>query len=223
VVASNPPWLPPTQIAENYPKKTIVQLQKEKDTMWKTLKSILSKRDSQRSNIDSDLPKTPMTAQDFRKRLEAGERRFERLLLANIDLRGLDLTNLVLTDSELIGCDLSYTCLLYANFSRSILDFSNAKHVFAEGSNFSEASLVGCNLSQAYAAHVNFSNANLSQSNFTWADLRGANLADANLSQVNLATANLDGANLENTAGKNMYLKMLRLSVGSSVIRRKSR
>lgn len=189
--------------------------------MRKILKSIFSKGDSQRSNFDSDLPKTPMTAQDFRKHLEAGERRFERLLLANIDLRGLDLTNLVITDSELMGCDLSYTRLLHTNFSRSILDFSNLKHVFVEGSNFSEASLVGCNLSQAYLAHVNFSNANLSQANLSWADLRGANLADTNLSQVNLAVANLDGANLENAVGKDMYLKMLRLSVGASVVRRK--
>ncbi|MBD2544773.1 MULTISPECIES: pentapeptide repeat-containing protein [Planktothricoides] len=164
--------------------------------------------------------KTTMNGREFRERLEKGDRQFNNLLLSKVDLRELDLSNLVLTDSILQDSDLSYACLINANFSRTKCDRSNFTGSLLNGANLFEISLCGANLSHCHAINVNFSRADLTSANLTWTNLRGANLYRTNLTGVNLSGANLEGANFEHSSRDNIDLKMLRLSVGSRIIQK---
>jgi uncharacterized protein YjbI with pentapeptide repeats len=162
--------------------------------------------------------KTSMNPEEFRRRLEKGERHFKGLSLSCVDLRGFNLDHLVLTDSELSGCDLSFASLLQANFSRTNLDRANLTGAFLNGANLFQASLIGANLSHSHAMDAEISYANLRYANLTWSNLSGANLSGANLTEVNLSGTNLEGANFEHSQGRDQGLKMLRLSVGGRII-----
>jgi uncharacterized protein YjbI with pentapeptide repeats len=119
--------------------------------MFDIFKPLFSEDDNTENNNHL---KITMNGNEFRQRLEKGDREFKDLLLTNVNLRGLNLRNLVLIDSTLQGGDLSYACLFNSNFSRTKLDRTNFTGSFLDGANFFKASLVGANFSRCQAKKV---------------------------------------------------------------------
>jgi len=118
------------------------------------------------------------------------------------DLRGADLTGMLLRRLNLRGADLSG-----ANVSR--IDLPGADF---RGADLCGTILSGANLSHGRLSNVNFCRADLSKTDLSEADLSGANLTSANLNwagvrhtdlrraslqRANLSEADLWGANLE--------------------------
>jgi uncharacterized protein YjbI with pentapeptide repeats/stress response protein SCP2 len=177
-------------------------------------------------NVDdsvSEIQEPAITAEEFLKRYNKGERDFTGINLAGVNLSGKSLTNVNLSRANLSGAELSEANLSVANLSEANLchanlhtanlssanlgkaQFINANlsEVNLQGSNLSEANLSGVNLSSVhFVSGTNFTKANLSKANLTGLNLREsklmkADLSNANLSDTNLLMANLEGANLE--------------------------
>ncbi|MEG4496412.1 pentapeptide repeat-containing protein [Microcoleus sp. F10-C6] len=164
-----------------------------------------------------------ISAEEFLKRYNQGERDFTGINLSGVDLSGktlhsVNLSNANLSRAELSEADLSYANLAEANLCHTNLHTANLtsanlgktkfidanlSEVNLRGSNLSEANLSGVNLSSVHLfSKTNFSRANLSKANLTGLNLREsqlmkADLSNANLSNTNLLMANLEGANLE--------------------------
>ncbi|UNU24532.1 pentapeptide repeat-containing protein [Microcoleus vaginatus] len=164
-----------------------------------------------------------ISAEEFLKRYNQGERDFTGINLSGVDLRGktlhsVNLSNANLSRAELSEADLSYANLAEANLCHTNLHTANLtsanlgktkfidanlSEVNLRGSHLSEANLSGVNLSSVHLfSKTNFSRANLSKANLTGLNLREsqlmkADLSNANLSNTNLLMANLEGANLE--------------------------
>ncbi|MDV7393155.1 pentapeptide repeat-containing protein, partial [Arthrospira platensis SPKY1] len=89
----------------------------EDKPMFNWMNELFSSKKSPSADIDTpdiddiDPVKTAMSSSEFIKQLEAGERRFSNLMVEGVDLRGLDLSHLVLANCELQDSDLSYACL----------------------------------------------------------------------------------------------------------------
>ena len=164
-----------------------------------------------------------ISAEEFLKRYNQGERDFTGVNLAGVNLSGKSLHSVNLSRANLRGAELSEADLSGANLSEANLCYANlhtanltsanlgkAKFINANlsevnlrGSNLSEANLSGVNLSSVYLfSKTNFSRANLSKANLTGLNLREsqlmkADLSNANLTNTNLLKANLKGAKIE--------------------------
>ena len=164
-----------------------------------------------------------ISAEEFLKRYNQGERDFTGVNLAGVNLSGKSLSHVNLSSANLSGAELFEANLSVANLSEANLCHANlhtanlssanlgkAKFINAnlsevnlQCSNLSEANLSGINLSNVHSVSgANFTNANLSKANLTGLNLRElklmkADLSNANLSDTNLLMANLEGANLE--------------------------
>lgn len=112
------------------------------------------------------------------ERYEAGER----------DFSGLELEECHLSDSILIGINLSNADFQIASFMGTHLDQAN----------LSCANLPDADLWTTYAIDANLSYTNLTGAELSYANLTGANLTEANLTGANLTGTILIGANLTN-------------------------
>lgn len=117
--------------------------------------------------LESDEPKREITADNFLKQLQQGVKNFHAIKVTNANLRDLDLSYVVISNSELRSCDFSQSSLLHANFQETCLKGTNFGGAFLAESNFYKANLVGCNFSGVHGENMNLSHAKL----------RGANLA----------------------------------------------
>ena len=167
-----------------------------------------------------------ITAEEFLKRYNQGERDFTGINLSGVDLSGKTLHYLNLSNANLSRAELSEANLSGANLTEANLCGANLYKANLESSNLGKAQLLNANLSEVKLNHctnlveanlsgVNFSSivvgfygirllsmANLSKANLTGLSLREselmkADLSNANLSNTNLLMANLEGANLE--------------------------
>ena len=174
----------------------------------------------------SESQEPAITAEEFLRRYNEGERDFSGLDLAGVNLSGKSLHNVNLSSANLSGAELSEANLSGANLTEANLCGANLYKANLESSNLGKAQLLNANLSEVKLNHctnlveanlsgVNFSSivvgfypikllsmANLSKANLTGLNLRSsqlmkADLSNANLSNTNLLMANLEGANLE--------------------------
>ncbi|MEM9922534.1 MAG: pentapeptide repeat-containing protein [Cyanobacteria bacterium P01_D01_bin.50] len=141
-------------------------------------------------------------------------RDFTENKLNGIDLRGTDLSDVVLARDQLIDVCLTQSDLSWS-FSRDTnwegFDFSNANFSLAtlrgvnlRGANLCLAILRGtdlrdANLQEAILSGSILRNADLREANLSNAYLLGSNLSHAALSNANLSNAHLLGANLDHT------------------------
>jgi uncharacterized protein YjbI with pentapeptide repeats len=126
----------------------------------------------------------PVTAEEFLKRYNEGERDFTGINLAGVDLSssGESLgSNVNLSNANLRGANLRYMHLGEINFT---------------GANLRKSDLSGAYLVRAKLDRVNFKNADLSKANLREANLKNAKLNNVNLSEANIPNADLSGANL---------------------------
>ena len=114
-------------------------------------------------------------------------------LLANADMRNLDLRGAELYLSDLSGADLRS-----ANLNEAILATADLTGAVLTSASLQKASLYGADLSGANLAKANLNKAILIGANLTDADLTEASLYNAVLIGTNLSGADLKGANLQN-------------------------
>jgi len=146
--------------------------------------------------------------------------------LFNVDLSGMNLTNVNLSYAnlsyiDLTGADLSFTNLTRANLkgaalSGADLSFTDLTRAILTGADLSFTDLTGANLKGVIFRGADFSNAvtittsmnkvNLVNANLTGANLQGAELNNADLRGVDLSYAKLLGAHLNgaNLSGANL-------------------
>ncbi|MBE9187026.1 pentapeptide repeat-containing protein [Microcoleus sp. LEGE 07076] len=177
-------------------------------------------------DVDDSVPESQelaITAEEFCRRYNEGERDFTGINLAGVDLSGktlhyvnlskANLSRAELSEANLFGANLSEANLCHANFHKTNLSSANLWKTQLINANLSEVNLHSANLSESNLSGVNlsivhlllgtkFDRANLSKANLTGLNLRksqwiNADLSNANLSNTNLFEANLEGANLE--------------------------
>ena len=119
--------------------------------------------------------------------------------LADVDLKGENLSSADLNDANLTDANFSDANLTGADFNRAILINANLEGAqFHAGAFFQYANLAHANLARVDATGSNFSNANLTDANFSDANLtgvyfEGANLKDATFEGAeNLYTTPMD-------------------------------
>lgn len=101
--------------------------------------------------------------------------------------RGAKLSNAVLWQARLQGCDLA----------RADVSGTNFTEVYGEKLNLEEAQANAANFFKGHLQSARFGRARLDQANFTAADLRAADFGEAILTRAKLAGADLQGANFQ--------------------------
>jgi uncharacterized protein YjbI with pentapeptide repeats len=113
-----------------------------------------------------------------------------------ISLRGADLRDAVLFDTDLSGANLMEANLNDAILSASDLSEANLSEAYLRDATLDGTNLRNANLTVAFLERAFLSRAKLSDAALTFAYLRDATLFDANLSG-----ADLEGANLNDASG----------------------
>ncbi|MEG4490228.1 TerD family protein [Microcoleus sp. D3_18_C4] len=159
-----------------------------------------------------------VTAEEFWKRYEEGERDFTGINLAGVDLSGKTLdSNVNLTQANLSNANLASANLTRVNLIGANLQGANLNSTNLHTADLIEVNLSGANLTQAtwYCARLiqgNLSQANLSEAKLDSANLTTANLSRANLTQASLHNVNLTGADLSQAKVTKVNLSYANLS-----------
>ena len=130
--------------------------------------------------------------------------------LPGLQFGRLDLTEIDLSHSNLVGTEFSGARLGGANLTRCEASGARFDHIDARGAEFSHIAAPGAlfhsadleltNLADAALCSADFSLSRLVRADLQNADLRGANLSGAVLEYANLDGANLSEANLNNVS-----------------------
>jgi uncharacterized protein YjbI with pentapeptide repeats/stress response protein SCP2 len=138
-----------------------------------------------------------ISAEEFWKRYEDGERDFTGINLAGVNLSGKTLdSNVSLSQANLSSANLASAKLTGVNLIGANLQGANLNSTNLQSADLIEANLSGANLTKAALYYARLIQANLSQANLSEAQLDQANLTVANLSRANLTQASLGSANL---------------------------
>lgn len=160
------------------------------------------KADEDVDNSVSESQEAAITAEEFLRRYNEGERDFTGINLAGVDLSGktlespISLSQANLSNSNLSNANLVKANLIGANLQGANLKKTNLQQADLIQANFSGANLTKANLNYARLIQANLSQANLSETQLNSANLTTANLSSANLTQAILNSANLIGADL---------------------------
>ena len=159
-----------------------------------------------------------ISAEEFWKRYEDGERDFTGINLTGVDLSGKTLdSNVSLSQANLSSANLANAKLTGVNLIGANLQGASLKSTNLQNADLIEVNLSGANLTKAilYSARLiqaNFSQANLSEAKLDQANLTTANLSKANLAQASLSSANLTGADLSQAKVSKVNLSYANLS-----------
>ncbi|MEG3928962.1 MULTISPECIES: pentapeptide repeat-containing protein [unclassified Microcoleus] len=159
-----------------------------------------------------------ISAEEFWKRYEDGERDFTGINLAGVDLSGKTLDSNVslsqanLSSANLTKANLTGVNLIGANLQGANLNLTNLRSADLIQVNLSGANLIKATLSSARLIQANLSQANLSEANLNSANLTTANLSRANLTQASLHSVNLTGADLSHSKVTKVNLTYANLS-----------
>ncbi|MDF0556053.1 pentapeptide repeat-containing protein [Kamptonema sp. UHCC 0994] len=126
------------------------------------------------------------------RRYGDGDRNFQGINLAGVELVGVNLQN-----ANLIGANLQDADLRNAKLDGVRLVIANLSEADLSGASLRKAKLVGAILNDVQLNHADLSRADLSDVQLMNGQLVGAILKEANLSGADLSGANLQGANLE--------------------------
>lgn len=111
------------------------------------------------------------------------------------DLRDANLKMAVLTDADFSAADLAGAELYKANLSGAFLTEADLSGAYLAEANLNKADLRGCKLHQVDFTEADLRSSNLSESDLTGVNFSHANVTDANFSYSTLAQANLIGLN----------------------------
>ncbi|MEG4322878.1 MULTISPECIES: TerD family protein [unclassified Microcoleus] len=145
----------------------------------------------------SEIQEPAITAQDFLKRYNEGERDFVGINLAGVDLSGKTLKSPIsLSQANLSNANLSNANLQGANLIGANLQGANLKSINLQQADLIQANMKRANLTKANLNYARLIQSNLSQAKLSETQLNSANLTGADLSQANLNKASLTGTNL---------------------------
>jgi len=159
-----------------------------------------------------------ISAEEFWKRYEDGERDFTGINLTGVNLSGKTLDSNVslsqanLSSANLASAKLTGVNLIGANLQGANLNSTNLQSADLIQVNLSGANLIKATLSSARLIQANFSQANLSEAKLDHANLTVANLSRANLTQASLHSVNLTGADLSQSKVTKVNLTYANLS-----------
>ena len=163
----------------------------------------------QRAERDAARTSRRMAADEFLSAYANGQREFANVVLTDADLSGIDLSGVGLRDADLQGVNLRDTNLSDANLTgaslvEADLTGTNLRHTW-----FVRADLTGALLDGADCQEANFcdaqmrvvtaNGARMNRADFTGADLTGIDLARAKLRTAKCAHAKFDKADLTGT------------------------
>ena len=178
------------------------------------LEGIVETEDIDEDEEDEDFEESqepPVTAEEFLRRYNEGERDFTGINLAGVDLSGqrlgshINLSGANLKDANLSninlgGVNLSKANLKRAKLTEAILTSTNLEQAKLIRSDLRYANLTFANLSKVQLCNTDISKIKISkETNFTEANLSQSNLNGLNLREVKLMQANLINADLSNT------------------------
>jgi len=156
-------------------------------------------------DVDDSVPESQepaISAEEFCRRYNEGERDFTGINLTGVDLSGktlaspISLSQANLSNSNFSNANLTNANMIGANLQGANLNSTNLQQADLIQANFSGANLTKANLNSARLIQANLSQANLSETQLNSANLTNANLINANLTQASLSHANLTGADL---------------------------
>ena len=182
---------------------------------------------------EEDSQETPITAEEFWRLYQAGEKNFNGINLAGVNMSrttlasGVNLSKANLSDTNLTnvnwsnvnlsganlrGADISEADLSAANLSEANLDDTYLYKTKLKSGKLEKATLKKANLKQTDLNGSNLRQANLNESNLSGANLAGGvNLSGANLSKANLSAANMRQAKLMGADLSNANLSKVKL------------
>ena len=160
-----------------------------------------------------------ITAEEFLRRYNEGERDFVGINLAGVDLSGetlkfpISLSQANLSNANLANANLTQINLIGANLQGANLNETNLQQADLIQANFSGANLTKANLKYARLIQANFSQAKLSEAQLNSANLTGADLSQANLNKASLTGTNLTGVKLTGVSFAGVDLMNVNLNV----------
>ncbi|MGB3513972.1 MAG: pentapeptide repeat-containing protein [Microcoleaceae cyanobacterium] len=151
-----------------------------------------------------------VSAEEFLRRYNEGERDFTGINLSGVDLSGKSFAaDLNLSNANFNGANLSGTSFNSVDLTGAKFRDVNLRESNLNSAKLSEARFINTNLNKAQMNYAklekaNFRNANLSEANLESANLtqvmfRNVNLSQAKLGSANFTEANLNGVNFSNT------------------------
>ena len=150
----------------------------------------------------SEIQEPAITAEEFLRRYNEGERDFTGINLAGVDLSGktleypISFSQANLSNANLSNANLTQVNFIGANLQGANLNSTNLQQADLIQANLSGANLTKANLNYARLIQANLTQAKLSETQLNSANLTTANLMSANLTQASLNSANLTGADL---------------------------
>lgn len=140
-----------------------------------------------------------ISAEEFLRRCQEGEKDFTGINLADSDFSGKSISwQFNLSRANLTGANLTYGYFSCVNLSEANLENSELYKANLQSGNLENARLKKAKLTEANLHTANMIGANLIEADFSKANLQAAKLTEANLSEANLSKAILITANLNN-------------------------
>jgi uncharacterized protein YjbI with pentapeptide repeats len=106
---------------------------------------------------------------------------YRREMCPKIIVRGVDLKEIDLSQSDLGRCDLRESDLQRADLSESNLAYADFSSTNLTSANFEASNCARTNFARSNLRNANFHDANLTSADFRGADISGANFTDAHL------------------------------------------
>ncbi|MEB3279629.1 MAG: pentapeptide repeat-containing protein [Lyngbya sp.] len=166
------------------------------------LEGIVETEDFDEDDEDEDVEESqepPVTAEEFLRRYNEGERDFTGINLAGVDLS---------STGESLGSDVN---LSKANLRGANLRYMHLGKINLTGANLRESDLSGAYLVKTKLDRVNLKNADLSKADLREASFKNAKLNNVNMSEANISDADLSGANLSQADLYKAYLHCSKL------------
>ncbi len=152
-----------------------------------------------------------MTVEEFLEKYTVGIRDFSGVDLAEANLNGAKLSEVILTHANLnvvnlSGAILNGANLRYAKLNVARLSGAHLSNADLKGASLNVANLIRADLSRAQMRKTSLIRAELIRANLSRADLHKANLRNADLREASLRQANLREANLSLACLKGGFL-----------------
>lgn len=158
--------------------------------------------------VIDELKKGAASWNAWRKHSAVGEINLDGIELSNLNFTDYDLSRLSLQRATIAHCNFRGADLIQTNFENASLhhnDFSHSKLIAANlantdlsGSILYKANMLTANTRNAKLENIDFSGHDVSGLMLREVSLAGSNLAGQKMSRIDLSLANLSGANLEN-------------------------
>jgi uncharacterized protein YjbI with pentapeptide repeats len=135
-------------------------------------------------------------AEDLKRRLSAGERDFDEVMLGDSDLSSIVVENASLRGSGFAGVQLQRAELKAVDWSRAMLTDCNGAEASFEDVRFDEARLIGMNFTRARFRHCSFLRTSLDDS-----DLSKAVFEDCRFDDTIVTHTRMEGARFDRVKG----------------------